>query len=396
MRLIDFDYESYSQEKMIIVYGTEGFGRIVYYCLKQKNIVPDYYVNAKGTGYFFGVPVIDIDKLCEIYQEKHPIILLAVGRASKDVIIKLSKNKIDAIYSIYSLLETAIDIGNLIDPIYGQRMFYLSQQERFIECDKLILDTLDIVVTEKCSLRCKKCSNLMQYYQNPQNIDIYEIRESLNKVLEVVDCIYELRILGGEPFMNTDFYKLIDWYKDISKIKQLVILTNATIFPEDDKLEKLKNPKVKIWVSDYGKYSKKICDWMKWCEDNKIECLYHRYDGWNDCGDLKKRSYSLNEIKYVYETCQCRQLPTLLKGRLFNCPYAANAANLGALFDNEVEIDSLKVDDSMITKQMVKDFLFERDYLMSCDYCNGRHSALIKPYEQIDKPLLYEKRSLNL
>ena len=39
MRLIDFNYESYSQEKMIIVYGTEGFGRIVHYCLKQKNIV---------------------------------------------------------------------------------------------------------------------------------------------------------------------------------------------------------------------------------------------------------------------------------------------------------------------------------------------------------------------
>lgn len=396
MRLIDFNYESYSQEKMIIVYGTEGFGRIVHYCLKQKNIIPDYYVNGKGTGYFFGVPVIDINKLSEIYQEKHPIILLAVGRASKDVIIKLSKNKIEDIYSIYSLLETAIDIGNIIDPIYRQRMFYLSQQERFIECDKLILDTLDIVVTEKCSLRCGKCSNLMQYYQNPQNIDIYEIRESLNNVLEVVDCIYELRILGGEPFMNPDFYKLIDWYKDNSKIKQIIILTNATIFPEDDKLDKLKNPKVKIWVSDYGKLSKKICDWMKWCENNKVEYLYYSYDAWNDCGDLKKRSYTLNEIKYVYETCQCRQLPTLLKGRLFNCPYAANAANLGALFDNEAEIDSLKVDDSTITKQMVKDFLFERDYLMSCDYCNGRHSASVKPYEQIGKPLPYEKRSKSL
>lgn len=396
MRLIDFNYESYSQEKMIIVYGTEGFGRIVHYCLKQKNIVPDYYVNGKGKGYFFGVPVIDINKLSEIYQEKHPIILLAVGRASKDVIIKLSMNKIYDVYSIYSLLETAIDIGNLIDPIYGQRMFYLAQQERFIENDKLILDTLDIVVTEKCSLKCGKCSNLMQYYQNPQNLDIYEIKDSLNKVLEIADCIYELRILGGEPFMNPDFYRLIDWYKDNPKIKHIDILTNATIFPEDSKLDKLKDPKVKIWVSDYGKLSKRIYDWLKWCENNKIECLYHIFDGWNDCGDLKKHNYSLNEIKYVYETCGCRQLPTLLKGRLFNCPYAANAVNLGALFDNELETDSLKVTDPKITKQMIKDFLFERDYLMSCDYCNGRHGLSVTPHEQIDKPLTYERRSVSL
>lgn len=392
MHLIDFDYQSYSKEKMLIVYGTEGFGKIVHYCLKEKNIVPDYYVNAKGTGYFLGVPIIDINELSEIYREKHPIILLAVGVASKQVILKLSRNKIDEIYSIYSLLETAIEFGELIDPIYGQRTYYFSQQERFIECDKLILDTLDIVVTEKCSLRCGKCSNLMQYYQSPQNLSIYEIRDSLNKVLEFADCIYELRILGGEPFMNPEFYELIDWYKDNPKIKQIVILTNATIFPQDEKLEKLKSPKVKIWLSDYGKLSSKLCDWMSWCENNKIEFLYHRSDAWNDCGNLEKRDYSINELKYIYETCLCRQLPTLLKGKLYNCPYAANAVNLGAMFNSESEMDSLEVNDPKLTKQMIKDFLFERKYLMACDYCNGRYGLTVKPHEQIDKPLSYERK----
>lgn len=396
MRLIDFDYQAYSQDNMIIVYGTEGFGRIVHYCLKEKHIVPDYYVNNRGKGFFFGVPVIDINELSKIYQEKHPVILLAVGHASIDVILKLHRNGIEDIYSIYSLLESAIDIGELIDPIYGQRMYYLSQQERFIECDKLILDTLDIVVTEKCSLKCEKCSNLMQYYQKPQNLDIYGIRDSLDKLLEVVDCIYELRILGGEPFMNPDFYKLIDWYKDNPKIKQMVILTNATIFPENGKLEKLKNPKVKIWVSDYGELSKKIRDWMNWCENNKVECLYHTIDTWHDCGNLEKHNYFSSEIKYIYSKCECRQLPTLLNGRLFNCPYAANAINLGALSDEEAEKDMLKIDNTKITKQMVKDFLFDREYLMSCDYCNGRSGIRIKPYEQAEKPLVYEKRGVGL
>lgn len=396
MQLIDFDYQSYSQEKMLIVYGTEGFGRIVHYALQQKNIVPNYYVNGKGTGYFFGVPVIDINKLSEIYQEKQPIILLAVGRASKAVILKLSTNKIDTVYSIYSLMESVIDMGEIIDPIYSQRMFYLSQQERFIACDKLILDTLDIVVTEKCSLKCEKCSNLMQYYQSPQNLNIFDIRNSLDKILQVVDCIYELRILGGEPFMNPDFYELIDWYKDNSKIKQIVIITNATIFPENEKLEKLKNPKVKIWVSDYGKLSKRLCDWMRWCESNKVECLYHRFDNWHDCGNLEKHCYSVNEIKYIYETCECRQLPTLLKGKLFNCPYAANAVNLGALSDEEAKKDMLEIDNAEVTNQIIKSFLFDRDYLMSCDYCKGRNGIRIKPYEQTEEVMAYVKKGIGL
>lgn len=396
MRLIDFDDKVYSRENMLIVYGTEGFGRIVHYALQRKNIVPDYYVNRKGTGYFLGVPVIDIKQLSEIYQEKHPTVLLAVGRASKDVILKLSINKIDVVYSIYSLMESVIDMGEIIDPIYSQRMFYLSQQERFIESDKLILDTLDIVVTERCSLKCEKCSNLMQYYQNPQNIDIYDIRNSLNKILGVVDCIYELRILGGEPFMNPDFYELIDWYKDNDKIKQIIILSNATIFPENEKLERLKNPKVKIWVSDYGKYSGRLCDWMRWCKNNNVECLYHRFDNWHDCGNLEKHSYSENEIKYIYETCECRQLPTLLKGKLFNCPYAANAVNLGALTDEEAEKDMLEIEPGKMTKQMIKDFLFGRDHLMSCDFCRGRNGIRIKPHEQTENVLAYVKRGMGL
>lgn len=238
----------------------------------------------------------------------------------------------------------------------------------------------------------------MQYYENPKNIDVYEIRKSLNKILEVVDCIYELRILGGEPFMNPDFYELIDWYKDNPKIKQIVIITNATIFPAESKLEKLKHPKVKIWLSDYGKLSTKLCDWMRWCENNKIEYLYRNFDSWNDCGKLEKRYYSSSEIKYVYESCGCRQLPTLLDGKLFNCPYAANAVNLGVLFDDEAEKDMLRIDCLKITKEIIKKFLFERNYLTACDYCSGRnvYRGSVKPYIQIGEPLPYEKRSINL
>lgn len=396
MRLTDFDYKSHSQESMLIVYGTEGFGRIVHYALRQKNIVPDFYVNGTGTGYFLGVPVIDINQLSEIYREKRPVVLLAVGRASKDVIMKLSIHHIDEVYSIYSLMESVMDMGEIIDPIYSQRMFYLSQQERFIESEKLILDTLDLVVTEKCSLKCEKCSNLMQYYQSPKNLDLDEIRSCLDKMLQVIDCIYELRILGGEPFMNPDFYKLIDWYQDNPKIRQIVILTNATIFPEREKLEKLKGPKVKIWVSDYGKLSPKICEWMRWCKNNKVECLYHRFDNWHDCGNLEKHGYSVNEMKYVYATCECRQLPTLLKGKLFNCPYAANAVNLGALSDGEAEKDMLEIAHSEVTGRMIRAFLYDREYLMSCDFCRGRNGTRIKPYEQTEKVLEYEKKGMGL
>ena len=34
--------------------------------------------------------------------------------------------------------------------------------------DVLNLKAMDIVVTERCSMKCRDCSNLMQYYVKPQ------------------------------------------------------------------------------------------------------------------------------------------------------------------------------------------------------------------------------------
>ena len=41
------------------------------------------------------------------------------------------------------------------------------------ECqDQLNLNSLDVVITERCSLKCRECSNLMQYYQAPHDFPL--------------------------------------------------------------------------------------------------------------------------------------------------------------------------------------------------------------------------------
>ena len=42
-------------------------------------------------------------------------------------------------------------------------------QNAYINNDPLFLRSLDVVISEKCSLKCKDCSNLMQYYLEPRN-----------------------------------------------------------------------------------------------------------------------------------------------------------------------------------------------------------------------------------
>ena len=63
----------------------------------------------------------------------------------------------------------------------------------------LYLNSIDLVLTEKCSLKCKDCSNLMQYYAKPVDEDFDTLINSIDKILSNVGFIREIRIIGGEP-----------------------------------------------------------------------------------------------------------------------------------------------------------------------------------------------------
>ena len=50
------------------------------------------------------------------------------------------------------------------------------------DSDQINLAFLDIQLTERCSMKCKDCSNLMQYYEKPIHADHDELVLSLNNL----------------------------------------------------------------------------------------------------------------------------------------------------------------------------------------------------------------------
>ena len=80
---------------------------------------------------------------------------------------------------------------------------------------------LDLVLTEKCSLKCKDCSNLMQYYAKPVDEDFDQMMNGLDKFMNNVDFVNEVRLIGGEPLMYkriTEVLKKLLDYKNYEKI----------------------------------------------------------------------------------------------------------------------------------------------------------------------------------
>jgi len=76
--------------------------------------------------------------------------------------------------------------------------------------DKFHVSNVDIVITERCSLKCKDCANLMQYYARPNNSDHELLFRSVDKLMKCIDNLYEFRVLGGDPFMNKKMYEIIN------------------------------------------------------------------------------------------------------------------------------------------------------------------------------------------
>ena len=107
--------------------------------------------------------------------------------------------------------------------------------------NSLKVDSVDLMLTEKCSLKCKDCSNLMQFYAKPIDEDYDLVIASIDILMEAVDFVQEIRLLGGEPLM----YKKVDLvikhllkYKNFGQIK---INTNGTIVPKEEKLKVFQN-----------------------------------------------------------------------------------------------------------------------------------------------------------
>lgn len=396
MKIIDYDYTTYKNRKLI-VYGAGAMRDITVDCLNALNISVSYYANRKASYHALYGNIISVETMLDIYEKENVLILFTVPWRARSEAEYLYGKGIKEIYSVRKLWSAISDFSLFNWDDSAQKLFSDADRLFFIEDaiaypERIYLHSLDVVVTERCSLRCKDCSNLMQYYQCPQNMDVSALKESIDRLLEKIYSIFEFVILGGEPFLNKDFVKLIDWYKDEKKIVRILVLSNATIFPNEDILEHLKAEKVFLSLSDYGALSLKLNEWIQWCTKNNVKYQIFKMEQWHDCGRLERHDYCEQELMGVYGACECRNLPTIIGNYLYNCPYAANAANLGAMYPDEISRDRILLTDD-IGAEDIERFLYERKYLEACRYCNGRNykKAAITPHIQAEKPLEYRK-----
>ena len=172
----------------------------------------------------------------------------------------------------------------------------INSQKKYLDENLLFIRSVDLVLTEKCSLKCKDCANLMQYYQNPVNIEKQELLDDLEDLMTVADEVNEIRIIGGEPLMNKDFHDISMKAASYKNIKKVVIYTNGTICPPDQKLTQLKNEKIFIFITTYGELSRNSEKLRLKLEEFGIQHNCQPAYGWTECGGIEYGTAHQNKI----------------------------------------------------------------------------------------------------
>lgn len=234
--------------------------------------------------------------------------------------------------------------------------------------NKVTLPRVEVCLTTYCSLKCRDCSNLMQHYENPYHIPGKQILSDLQKILDGIDELEQLVLLGGEPFLHPDFMEVVGFAKREEKIKTVLIITNGVFRKEKQELETLADPKIRINVSDYGVRPEQVAGNVALLRELGVNVLCHTEKSWYDMGGLEKRNRSETDLRRQFQACKYR-CKCILNGKLFVCPRASHGSELG-FFEDPAFVD-LRQEDERKRKEEVIRLYYRKDPILTCDYCDA-------------------------
>ena len=385
------------------IFGAGVIGEAALYAARRLNVTVECFVDDRITGPLCGVEVVRTRDLRARFDDA---LFCLTSPNISDMIEPLRRMGYTRWQSCGELLRDfdpsgieflSINGSNKESGYSTEHVKYLIRtclhhHDNYLHPERLTVPSVDLIVTERCSMKCRDCSNLMQYYERPENADLNQTLQSIDDLCASMDEIYEVRVIGGEPFMNRDVHIIVEKLTAQPKINKVSIFTNATIVPREHQWEALKHEKVRFFITDYDALSRNITPLIGELERRGIAYVSEKANGWTDCASLEKHYRTAAQNGNIFAQCCAKNLATLADGRLYRCPFSANAAKLAAVPD--YPDDYLTVAKS--GRDEIRAFLRGKDFIQACDHCAGRSygDKVITPAIQTRTPLPYKRYAI--
>lgn len=242
---------------------------------------------------------------------------------------------------------------------------------------ELVLDHLGILVTTYCNLNCRDCADLIPK-RACHHYELDHLISDVAIVLENVDHIKEVLVIGGETLLYPWLSEVLDFCKSQQKIGKLIITTNGVSTPDERLLENFRRNKVLIRVSGYPGYvvpdRKKVLQKYK---DSDLEVEDLESMQWYAMGNFKKRYRTEEELKDVFRTCAMKDCVTLgREGKIFFCSRQMTADET-TFYPDPLENEFVNVRIEKNLRKRLREF-YSLPYITTCDHCDGISCATKK------------------
>ncbi|KAI4450833.1 GTP 3',8-cyclase [Eubacterium plexicaudatum ASF492] len=122
--------------------------------------------------------------------------------------------------------------------------------------DKSYVELAQISLTEKCTLKCRKCAHACAYKENRvPELTLEDVYFSANSFFSKIDIIREFVLIGGEPLLYQKLPQVVEYIGEKYRDKMITfsIATNGTIVPSELLMKQCIKYRVIIKISNYSR-----------------------------------------------------------------------------------------------------------------------------------------------
>lgn len=236
-----------------------------------------------------------------------------------------------------------------------ERMGYKRNEDYFIieefisvyhvyKNDKVYFSSISFLPSTACNLNCRNCLNFNPFAKQFYVRKWDELVKDIDLFFSCVDHIMLFHVSGGEPMIYKHTAELIAYidqnYGD--RIDTLRTVTNGTIVPKEEILQKLSECNVEVTVDDYREavpqFSERFDKLIHKFEEYHIRYYINKADSWIDLAPERTNYSNWSEDDLIGHRNKCSQSwQELRDGKLYSCNYAAYATVAGIAGEQDLE-----------------------------------------------------------
>lgn len=358
---LDHVYRKMQEKDLFYIFGAGDYGRQLYQIMKDEISVAGFIDNnsrKQGQELYNQM----IYKLQDIKWDRNIGIILAVSQFSRSAVVKQLQ-----------------EAGYVEEEDYFKIEPFMSAWYVY-KYDKVYFTNISMLPSTACNLNCELCLNFNPYAAKPDVRSIEQVKADIDLFFNCVDYVMLFHVSGGEPFLYPHFAEVIEYLgtKYRHQILTLRTVTNGTVVPKDELLQRLSGIDFEITVDDYREAvpdsKEDFARLIKKLEKYHIKYEINKAEAWIDLAPTVTDHSMWTEEQLTTHFDNCAQTwQELRDGKLYSCNYDGYATVAGINEQQKEEVFDLRSFAPERKKELVEFRLGYNDkgYTNLCRHCRG-------------------------